>query len=607
MFRLTNVYNFDDHGRLVLQRIHRFDINLKQLGLDIIKYEVGAPLQGQNSLPASSEGANQQQLGSPELLEAGALPGLTDLSYLAQVRDAYLTARQRLEPQYREILRMNELQVQANLASLLSSSQLSPTEITRFRNLDLYFRLVKDLVSVQQNDEPRVLQQRYAGVVDATTGAWQPWFLDFAREEGLALPLPPLRVAFPPTDLAADEIAQLAARYRQVVGPNPMQYFQELRRAGTEQVSRVLESMRRVKVQLKLLQIELQGQAPAYEWLIARDKPDLASFGLQPVQLLASWYFFESDERNHYFLDQPSDAVIQKRVSENLTDEELFYAINIEHWELEGDLDVVQANLQKLRQVADLVHSYNPNLLVGFYRLLPRRDPSAAYLGPGTAQHDAWQAHNDRVAASLEDAVDVFFPSLYVLHLGDQNQTTAERWTTFAMGNIEEAVRIADGKPVLPFLSLYYHPNGSRDDYPALPRNLKGWQWVEPELLLYQMMKLDELADGFVLFNDLPTPWSNLVDTGLSESIQRFQSAGRDGRRGQLQAHYDRLFTQYHDELLAREATERLLAEKLQSFSRVRNSNPRLANLLSREINQLQAQLDDMIQFWNLLAAYWAS
>jgi hypothetical protein len=525
---------------------------------------------------------------------------VTNLSYLNQVRDAYLTARQRLEPHYREILRMNELQSQENLESLLSSSQLSTAEADRFRNLNLYFRLTKDLVSVGQEEAPPGLYERYANVVDAETGTWQPWFVEFARDERLTLPLPPLRVAFAQVDRSPRETHQLMVSYRQLLGPNPVQYFQQMRLSGNEQVGSILESMRRVKAQTKLLEFGTQVEAPVFEWLIAGDSPDLSSIGLLPSRLVTSWYFFESDEHGNYLLDEPSEAVIRQRVRDNLTDEEVFYALDIEHWELKGEPDVVEANLGKLRLVADLVHKYNPNLLIGYYRLLPRRDPHAAYRGAGSARHDAWQAHNDRVASSLEDAVDLLFPSLYTLHLGDQYRTTAERWTDYASGNLQEARRVADGKPVIPFLSLYYHPNGTRDGEPALTRNLKGWQWLEPELLLHQMIKAGELADGLVVFNDLRTDWNDLVDARLHAAIEAFHSASRNGQTRPLQDRYDELFTQHREELLAREAVERLLGEKLQARTRSRNHHPRLANLLNLEIDQLQWQLDQMIDFWDL-------
>ena len=241
--------------------------------------------------------------------------------------------------------------------------------------------------------------------------------------------------------------------------------------------------------------------------------------------MVTSWYFFETDEQGKYLRDTPSEAVIRQSVENHLTNEEQFYALNIEHWPLEGEPDVVANNLKKLKYVADLIHDCNPNLLIGFYRLLPRRDPNAAYSGAGTDQHEEWQAHNDRVAAQLQDSVDVLYPSLYVLHLGDATKTTAERWTTFAEGNLREARRVAAGKPVVPFVSLYYHPNGTRSESSNQPQNLKGWQWVEPELLLYQMLTLNEIADAFVLYNDLPTTWSNLKDAQIADAIDRFDSA----------------------------------------------------------------------------------
>ena len=501
---------------------------------------------------------------------------------------------------------MNALPAQANLESILSSPALSAGETMRYRHLNLYFQVTKDFASINQSDNPADLYQKYSRVIDSTTGTWQSWFRDFTRNEGLTLPLPPLRVPFSRADVPRGEIAELAARYRQSIGPNPVQFFQTERLDGARHVEGILESMRKVKAQIRLLEYTREGGKPVFDWFSAQNRPDLEASGLLPIGRLTSYYFFARDESGAYVLDEPNEEVIRQRVQAELTNEELFYVIDIEHWELEGDAGSVEASLQKLGKVTSLLHKYNPNLLIGMYRLLPSRDPNAAYAGTGSEMYEEWQQHNDQLAASLGGSVDVLYPSTYVLHLGEHGQTTEERWAVYAMNSIQEARRIANGKPVIPFLSLYYHPNGVRDASRLDARNVKGWQWVEPELLLHQLMVVDEWADGVVLYNDLPVDWSTLVDHHLLEPIDMLQTAKSAGRSDLLRTHYEQLVRQRHPELLAKLEAETSLGQKLQDLRQARiDSDTQRINSLTQEIDQLREQLEGMIDFWELLTEGW--
>ncbi len=593
IFQRTIDYHFDQEGRLTQRRTRQFDSNQILQVLDVTHYDVEASSEPTAGVPTAGTATD----------EFNSLPFHTDRIYLRQLRDAYLTTRLLLEPHEATILQMNELQGQQQLESLLSRADLSSGELDRFRHLNLYFRIVKDLVSLGQNDDAPDLTQRYAHVLDPTTGAWQPWFSTFAANENLTLPLPPLRVAFHLPDISPRQASEVAQTFRESVGPNAFQYFQNLRQNGADHIEAILESMRRVKTQIKLLELRTNGGNPAFGLIAARDKPDLRSIGLQPIRLLSAWYFFEKSPSGGYLRDFPSEDIIRQRVADELTDEETFYVLNLEGWPLTGEPLEIEANLQKLQRAADLIHESNPNLLIGYYRLLPRRDPKAAYAGDGSELYRAWQSHNDQVAAALNSSIDLFFPSLYVLHLGNETRTTAELWSTFASETIREATRIANGKPVVPFLSLYYHPNGSYEEGLYLPQNPKGWDWVEPELLLHQMLHLYQTADAFVLYNDLPTGWSDLVETQLVRSMEIVHSARQQRQIPELRVRYIQTMLQHRNQLLAREALERRIGETETTQTLTQQAIPRLKNVLSREIQNMQDELDEIVPFWDLLEA----
>ena len=182
-----------------------------------------------------------------------------------------------------------------------------------------------------------------------------------------------------------------------------------------------------------------------------------------------------------------------------------------------------------------MIHKYNPNLLIGYYRLIPRRNLNSSYTGPDSPEYAAWQAENDQLAAVLEGSIDVIFPSLYVLHLGHESQTTEERWMTYARENISEARRLSDGKPVVAFLSMYYQENGKRS-VDNRPTNPKSGQWIEPEFLLYQLTELSSLVDGAALYDDRNKPWTQFETAGIVEALDLFRQVADKGQLEELRS-----------------------------------------------------------------------
>jgi hypothetical protein len=599
VYKANTTTYFNADGAIVSRSTHFYDRNLDQLGMELQSFKNGMPERSTSIVHGETGKAtvtNRDLAGTQGESESNGLS--TAWSYVVNIRDAHDTAVRVLAPHYQQLLRMNRLPAQKQLETILSQLRLTGSEADRYRNLDLYFRLTKDLAQAMQDGDFSGLYDSYQNVIDSASGDWQPWFRDFARQEGLTIPFAPLKVASLPVETTQRGFKALATNYRKLVGPNPQQYFQQAWQGASAEVSGLMESMRKVRAQIKMLEYSLEGRSPIFDIMRYQNKPDLKPSGIQAIKFLTSWYFFAVDDEGEYILDEPNEAVIRQRVQEKLTDENILYVLDIERWPLDGDPSVVEASLAKLKRTAQLIHKYNPNLLIGYYSLVPERNPNAAY-DPGSDQHREWQARNDLIAASLEDAVDIFFPSLYVLHLGQDDQTTEQRWELFAAETIRETRRIADGKPVLPFLAMYYHPNSYASDHFG---NVKGWQWLEPEVLLYQLMTVHELADGMVLYNDRMADWQTIVDAELWAAIQKFRHTQNGGRFPQLRNFYDQVAEIHHDERVERLEAEKQLGEKIQDRRHAKAAGDQDAEeSLTRQIAQLQGQIGGMFDLWDVL------
>lgn len=136
--------------------------------------------------------------------------------------------------------------------------------------------------------------------------------------------------------------------------------------------------------------------------------------------------------------------------------------IDIEHWPTAlVDDETAEESIDKLIEVAMAFKEVNPELKIGFYRMLPVRDYFTPVNHPeGSGRWLRWQERNARLSR-LADHVDIIFPSLYVFRPdfnadGTPNHGELGRYNRYARANIEEARQY--GKPVYAFLYPYYAP-----------------------------------------------------------------------------------------------------------------------------------------------------
>lgn len=160
-------------------------------------------------------------------------------------------------------------------------------------------------------------------------------------------------------------------------------------------------------------------------------------------------------------------------------------AINLEQYptkEEHSDNDVA-ASVGKLLTIMDWIRDERPNSKVGFYDIVPNANWFMAYDEHYNAQRRIdWMAANDRVQA-LADAADWLAPSLYTQHPKDVFPQFPDLWENYLRRNIEEARRLANGKPVYPFM------------WPKLSGEyLTGEDW------LFQIDILQQDADGMMFW-----------------------------------------------------------------------------------------------------------
>jgi hypothetical protein len=598
VFQSTDVTYYDAPSVPVLRQIHYYDRAGQRLAKTEYVFESGlATTRTLSEFDQFGLVANETVEVRPEGFNRSDLGGFSRLGYLTQVHDAFRSSLDKLAPAYREVLRMNVPDSFGRLTQFTQAANSPAADVSRYVNLRAYYYLALDLAKALQDNNFTGLYERFSRFIDPVSGQWQGWFVRFMERERLTPLLEPLRITSPPQGMSASDQAAIAAAFRDTLGDNPQTKFSTLARSAERHVLDIQESMRRVKVQIRLLELSVEDETPLFDRLSVADKPDLTSLGIEKFMLLTGHFFFDKGPDGQYIRDRVSESVIQERVQRKLTDEDMFYTLNLEDWPLDLSLEEAYEAIEKLKEAANLFHKHNPNLMLGYYRLMPMRELNKAYRGEGSESYVEWQERNTLIAEALEDSIDILFPSVYVLHLGESGTTTEERWASYVEENIREARRIADGKPVLTFSAIYYHPNAES--------NVKRWEWLEPELVLYQLLFLRSRVDGVVLYNDLRTNWSILQDHGTVKALEIFERAKTLGKDDELAAFYDQLLDQHHDELLEKLELEKSLGDlRRRQLDADKTGNARLATQLGSQMQAVEKQIAGKFSIWKEIQAY---
>lgn len=160
----------------------------------------------------------------------------------------------------------------------------------------------------------------------------------------------------------------------------------------------------------------------------------------------------------------PPPALWYENLATNLVAPNGYAMVDHEDWLMD-----TQAN--RLASSAKFVTLFNglktarPELLWGFYGMMPKRDLFRAREGVGDPTYIEWQAENDDLAAMVE-VVDVFFPSIYFYYNVELNGVDANQGVqAYYTENIRETKRLRDTygdptRPIYPYIWWMRTPTG---------------------------------------------------------------------------------------------------------------------------------------------------
>ncbi|WHZ21593.1 MAG: hypothetical protein OJF47_000705 [Nitrospira sp.] len=231
-----------------------------------------------------------------------------------------------------------------------------------------------------------------------------------------------------------------------------------------------------------------------FDGTLYTDKPDLSQYGIQPITITYAGQFGKE-----WFKDAarlPEKESVQ-RVAREAEAKGGHAVIDIEHWPLKGDSSQVQESLTKYMTVLRWFKEAAPGLTVGYYGAPPLRDYWRAINPPTSKEWQSYSGENDRLQP-LAGAVDVFFPSLYTFY------TDQGGWVRYAYGQIAEARRYGNGKPVYVFLWPQYHDSN---------RKLAG-TYLPADYWRLELETAKQYADGIIIWggwgtNNRPAQWDD--------------------------------------------------------------------------------------------------
>ncbi|WP_428387475.1 hypothetical protein [Mucisphaera sp.] len=213
---------------------------------------------------------------------------------------------------------------------------------------------------------------------------------------------------------------------------------------------------------------------PVFDATLYLKKPDLEQ--LYGMPRLRTHKRLWMPEDNH---DEPIRARLVAALAHIPRGELIF--MDIEHWPVKGQPEVVNDTLRKYNLVTHWVREIRPDLTFGYYGVPPIRDYWRAVRPERADQYQQWLDENDALAPMVEN-LDVIYPSLYTFY------NTPDQWVEFAKANLSEARQY--GLPVYAFLWPQYH-EGNKE---------LAWQFIDPDFWRRQLETCLEHADGIVIW-----------------------------------------------------------------------------------------------------------
>ena len=230
----------------------------------------------------------------------------------------------------------------------------------------------------------------------------------------------------------------------------------------------------------------LEAPFPVFDALLYRGKPTTVQLGLQPISVINAHAFWGPNQDR----DEPIER--QVRAAARWFPKDRIICLDVEHWSAKGPQ--VDQSIRKLKSILMWVRDERPDLVLGYYGVMPLRDYWRATREPADEQFKQWVAENRRLE-ELAQHVDVIFPSLYTFYVDEDG------WQAYALANLKQARRY--GKPVYAFLCPQFHDSNVK----LKGQHLSGEYWAK-QLRVCRMH-----ADGVVIWGgwlqwwDDQAPW----------------------------------------------------------------------------------------------------
>lgn len=239
-----------------------------------------------------------------------------------------------------------------------------------------------------------------------------------------------------------------------------------------------------------------------FDATLYKDKPNLWTYNILPLSILYEWRFWPDASSSQPL---PAEEVVRKLAGEHRGVMQPL-VIDIERWPLKGSAADVQSTVSRFSSVLSWVRNEIPGARIGLYGTVPLPDYFRAIRDPRSPEYRSWQRDNDRLEAIVSQ-VDALFPSIYTFYPDRQG------WVTYAIAQISEARRKANGKPVYAFLWPQYHESNL----------LLSHRPLDPDYWELQLKTVYDHADGVVIWGG----WGDKGPESWDEAAPWWQATKR--------------------------------------------------------------------------------
>lgn len=224
-----------------------------------------------------------------------------------------------------------------------------------------------------------------------------------------------------------------------------------------------------------------------------KNKPDFSQYGIEPITIYYVTKIWGNWNNEVTRNDLPEESRVRELARE-AAQKKYPLVIDIEHWPLRGDDNVIGESIKKYLKVLEWVRFEAPHAELGFYGIVPARDYWRAIKKQTDEEYIEWQSENERLKP-LADKVDIVFPSLYTFY------NDRSGWEKYALAQIRESRRY--GKKVYVFLWPQFHESN---------KILEG-KFLHPDFWKLQLETALQHADGIVIWggwgDGKPAEWND--------------------------------------------------------------------------------------------------